>query len=161
MTKRRWPDVVYGLDDSEAVIRALDAASAAAADVPSAACNHLVLLIDECVTPLLRLVAHEFGYEAHFIHHRGWGGLKDPQLLKKLLSDDLTIVTNNYSDWVGLLGDSDLHPGLIVILENAPRSIELEHFTRVMLHVAGLSSLVNTAVEVGPDGHVESYPLPQ
>lgn len=157
---RRWPDSVYGRHDTRDVERALDAARATASTVASGGCHGLKLLIDECVTPLLVAVAQEFGYVAHFIHHRGWGTLRDDQLLPRLLTDDLTIVTNNRTDWLGLLGEEDLHPGVIVIIENVPRAAEIEHFTRVMVAIAGLSGLVNTAVEVSADGTVRAYDLP-
>lgn len=74
--------------------------------------------------------------------------------------NDLTIVTNNRSDWLGLLGESELHPGVIVNMENAPRAVEIERFTRVMVAIAGLSGLVNTAVEVSAGGAVRADHLP-
>jgi predicted nuclease of predicted toxin-antitoxin system len=102
-------------------------------------------LIDECLTPRLCILAHEYGHEAYHVAHRGWGRLKDPQLLAKMLAESLVLVTNNRDDFVALIGDAELHPGLIVIAES----------------VRGREDLINTVVEVDADRTVEVYELPR
>ena len=123
-------------------------------------CPHVTFLIDECLTPLLEQVALDFGYHAYFIHHRGWSGLKDSQLYQKLIEHDLTLVTNNRSDWLAVLGKTALHPGLVVIQENAPRDKELAWFARCLVTMTAQHSMVNTVVEVAADGAVSVYALP-
>jgi len=120
----------------------------------------VTFLVDECVTPLLALVANDFGYAAHFIHHRGRGELKDPELYHELLARDLTLVTNNRDDWRDLLRGTELHPGLVVIQENAPRPREIVFVARCLVLMAALSSMVNTVVKVDEHGEVVAYPLP-
>lgn len=156
----RWDSLVRGRPDEQAVYRAVEQARSLAACVHEAPCPRVAFLVDECVTPLLAQIANDFGYEAHFIHHRGWGELKDPELYRELLAHDLTLITNNRDDWRDLLGRTELHPGLVVILRNAPRPEEIVYFARCLVLMATLSSMANTVVEVDEQGNVVAYPLP-
>jgi hypothetical protein len=112
------------------------------------------------VSPLLVQVANDFGYPATFIHHRNWGSLKDEQICPRLLEDDLTLVTNNREDWAELLGNSELHPGLVVIRENVPRARQIAFFAQCLLALSALPSIVNTVIEVDKDGAVAVFDLP-
>ena len=105
-------------------------------------------LIDECLSPTLVGVAHEAGFEAYHVAHHGWAGLKDPQLFQRILAENFVFVTNNRDDFRALVGDVELHPGLVVILENAPRAVEIEFFrhalTEIAREVAAGRNMVNT-----------------
>jgi predicted nuclease of predicted toxin-antitoxin system len=118
-------------------------------------------LIDECLTPRLCALAHEYGHEAYHVAHRGWGRLKDPQLLAKMLAESLVLVTNNRDDFVALIGDAELHPGLIVIVESVRRNEQVAYFATVLDAIGGREDLINTVVEVDGDRTVEVYELPR
>ena len=78
-------------------------------------------LVDECLSPALVTTANEHGFEAHHVAHRGWDGLKDGQLLKRMMDEEFILVTNNRDDFVELVSGVELHPGLVVILDNVRR----------------------------------------
>ena len=127
---------------------------------PRAAPN-VRFLIDECLSPALVGVAHEEGYEAYHVAHRGWSGLSDPRLFRILLQEQFVLVTNNREDFLALIGRTELHPGLVVIVENVPRAREIVFFRRALAHIAAAGSdMINRVVEVDGDGVVRSYSLP-
>jgi predicted nuclease of predicted toxin-antitoxin system len=78
-------------------------------------------LIDECLSPQLVDIARERSFESYHVAHRGWSGLKDGQLLKHLVDEELILVTNNRDDFLALIGEVELHPGFVVILDNVRR----------------------------------------
>jgi predicted nuclease of predicted toxin-antitoxin system len=118
-------------------------------------------LIDECLSPHLCSVAHAAGHEAHHVAHRGWASLKDWQLLPKILDESLIMVTNNRDDFVTLVGNAELHPGLVVIIENARRDRQTAHFAAVLQAIKNLSDLINTLVEVDEKSNVVFYEMPR
>lgn len=117
-------------------------------------------LIDECLSPALVKVAHEAGHEAYHVAHHGWGGLTDVQLRTHLLDQDLILVTNNRSDFLALLGAVELHPGLIIILENVRRVEQVACFGRALGAIRGQAELINRVVEVDGRQQVTIYDLP-
>ncbi len=117
-------------------------------------------LIDECLSPSLVDVASEQGFLAYHVAHRKWSGLKDPQLLIKLLDEELILVTNNRDDFLGIMGDVKLHPGLVVIMENVPRDQQMRLFSTALEVLAQVSSMVNKVLEVSSDGSIAMYDLP-
>lgn len=108
------------------------------------------LLIDECLSPSLEGVAHDMGYEAIHLNHRGWSGLKDPLLFRRVFEESLTLVTNNQSDFERLAGGLEVHPGLIVLTDNVRRDRQQEMLRAALSHLsgAGLIDLVNRVIEV-------------
>lgn len=120
-------------------------------------------LIDENLSPRLTETAASFGYVAYHVAHRGWSSLKDPQVLRRVLDEDLTIVTNNWADFRPMLKREELHPGVIVILPNVRRDRQVELFTAALLAIREHDpplDMVNTVLEVDADGTVTMYPLP-
>jgi len=118
-------------------------------------------LIDECLSPRLVHVAHERGFEAYHVAHRGWSGLKDTQLLKHLIEEELVLVTNNRDDFLALLGEFELHPGLVVILETVRREQQMKLFAAALDAVCDLPSIINKVVEVSSATEVSVYDLSQ
>ena len=155
-----WGSRIDGRSDATEVYHALASAAQLAQGLTGQVCHGVHFLIDECVSPLLVQVANDFGYPATFIHHRNWGSLKDEQICPRLLEEDLTLVTNNREDWAELLGNSELHPGLVVIRENVPRARQIAFFAQCLLALSALPSLVNTVIEVDKDGAVAVFDLP-
>ena len=117
-------------------------------------------LIDECLSPALVTAANDRGFEACLVAHRGWTGLKDGQLLKQIIDEELVLVTNNRDDFVALLSGVELHPGLVIILDNVRRDEQVALFASALNAIGAMDSFINKAAEVGRDGSVEVCDLP-
>lgn len=117
-------------------------------------------LIDECLSPELVTVANNRGFEAYHVVHHGWGGLKDPQLFHKLISEELILVTNNCDDFLALIRGVELHPGLIVIIESVRRPGQLAYFEAALDVLSDLKSMINKVIEVAEGGAVKVYDIP-
>ena len=106
------------------------------------------LLIDECLHTSLRDIAHAAGHIADHVNYLGLGGLKDWELMSRILENDYTFVTNNRSDFLDLHGQEVLHPGVIIIVPNVTTpDLQQELFRAVLKHI-GTRDLTNTVVEV-------------
>ena len=92
------------------------------------------LLIDECLSAELALMARELGHpEASHVVWIGKAGWKDWELKRFLLDEDWVLVTWNCKDFrgpkhapgsKGVLADVPLHAGLICI--DVPTGMDLE-----------------------------------
>lgn len=123
----------------------------------------ITFLIDENLSPQLTRTAQAFGHPAFHINHRGWSSLLDPQLLRRLLDEDLTLVTNNWDDFRPMLARAEVHPGAVVILPNVRRERQIELFTAALSAIRDHHpplDMVNTVLEVDEDGRVVRYSLP-
>ena len=118
------------------------------------------ILIDECLSPALVEVAHDAGFEAYHVAHRGWSRLKDTALVKRAVEGGLTFMTNNRDDFVDLVKKVDLHAGLIVIVPNVPRDRQKALFRIALLAAATLPDTTNTVIEIDEDGVARAYELP-
>lgn len=121
-------------------------------------------LIDENLSPRLVEAANTFGYNAFHVVHRGWSSLKDPEVLRHVLAEDLTIVTNNWSDFRPMLQREEVHPGMVVILPNVRRERQVELFTAALLAIRDYDpplDMVNTVLEVDAEGTVVMYRIPE
>ncbi|MBS1840433.1 MAG: DUF5615 family PIN-like protein [Acidobacteria bacterium] len=105
------------------------------------------LLIDECLHTSLRDIAHAAGYIADHVNYLGLGGLKDWELMLRILNDDYTFVTNNRSDFLSLHGKQRLHPGVIIVVPSVSPNLQQELFRAALRHI-GNRDLTNTVVEV-------------
>lgn len=111
-------------------------------------------LIDEGLSPELVAVAHGAGYEAYHVAHRGWSGETDASILARVIGEELVLVTNNRDDFLSLMGGVDIHPGLIVVVDNVRRKEQRELFARALEAVGAMTSLINKVIEIGADGTV-------
>jgi predicted nuclease of predicted toxin-antitoxin system len=121
------------------------------------------LLIDECLHTSLRDIAHAAGHIADHVNYLGLGGLKDWELMSRILENDYTFVTNNRSDFLDLHGREALHLGVIIIVPNVTPALQQELFRAALKHI-GTRDLTNTVVEVKyARSHIEcsEYALPQ
>jgi len=75
-------------------------------------------LIDECLHVSLLELAHASGHVADYVNYLSLGSSKDWQLIRVILEQDYTFVTNNRSDFLALYGREALHPGLVIIVPN-------------------------------------------
>ena len=85
-------------------------------------------LVDECPRTSLTQVANSAGHETHHVNWRAWSGLKDRKLREVILREELVFVTNNARDFRKLMGETELHAGLVVILPNVTPSVQCELF---------------------------------
>lgn len=123
----------------------------------------ITFLIDENLSPRLVQTAQAFGYVAFHLNHRGWSALTDPQVLRHVLDEDLTLVTNNWDDFRPMLGRVEVHAGIVVILPNVRRDRQIELFTAALSVIRDHDpplDMVNTVLEVDADGTVVRYAWP-
>lgn len=119
-------------------------------------------LIDECLSVELPAAAHEAGHEAHHVAHYGLAGAKDHQLRPVLISEGFVLVTNNGRDFVKLLGDVDMHPGLVIVVPVVRIDRQVLLFRAVLNYLAqeDLDDLINKVVEVHSEEDARVYDLP-
>jgi predicted nuclease of predicted toxin-antitoxin system len=117
-------------------------------------------LIDECLHTSLTDVANKAGYEAYHVTRRGWSGFKDHRLREVIVREDFVFVTNNASDFRKLMGESELHAGLIVILPNVTPALQRELFQRALAEASKLPDIINKVVEIDSD-QARVYELPK
>lgn len=116
-------------------------------------------LIDECLHTSLTDVANKAGHEAHHVTRRGWSGFKDHRLREVILREEFVFVTNNARDFRKLMGESELHAGLIVIIPNTKPIVQREVFERALQESAKFPDMINRVLEIDLDG-VRVYELP-
>ena len=132
-------------------------------------------LIDECLALSLVETAVQAGYAASaHVSRRGMTGFTDPQLMRRVLEEDWTLLTRNSDDFRPRAGsasqrpcylDVPLHADLVCL--NLPdRAAESKHqlFFRAALTTIGADGdLTNEILEVSPSSdtiHVERYGFP-
>lgn len=118
------------------------------------------LLIDECLSAELALMARERGYhEASHVVWIGKSGWKDWQLKQILLAEDWVLVTRNSEDFrgpreapgsKGQYSHVSIHAGLVCL--NAPAGMDLalqkELFSEVLDELDTDGDLTNQILEV-------------
>jgi predicted nuclease of predicted toxin-antitoxin system len=123
-------------------------------------------LIDECLSVELVHIARDRGF--HQSTHVTWLGLRswgDWNLMRVVLDDDFTFVTNNAIDFRRLYGTTDLHAGLVCI-GTAPGMMSLDlqkRLFRLALGELGDDEPVNQVLEITADAVgvvIERYDLP-
>jgi hypothetical protein len=67
------------------------------------------------------------------VTRRGRSGFKDHQLREVVLREEFVFVTNNARDFRKLMGELELHAGLIVIIPSVTPSIQRESFQRALV----------------------------
>jgi predicted nuclease of predicted toxin-antitoxin system len=108
----------------------------------------LSFLIDECLHASLVGVANRLGHVAYHIEHLGLKGAPDWALWKRALQDHLIFVTNNAQDFRKLSRESELHPGLVLILPMASPVVQRQLFQAGLEYLRGRTSLINRLIEI-------------
>jgi predicted nuclease of predicted toxin-antitoxin system len=126
------------------------------------------LFVDENLSPLLVSVGNDRGYDATCARDRNLLGTRDRIVLDFCIHEDRVCVTNNADDFRELVGDVELHPGLIV-LPNVARESQFQLFDQALqlieqdAEAAGQAPrdlMVNHVLEVDETGAFELYELP-
>ena len=135
------------------------------------------LLIDECLSPELALVARERGHlEASHVSWIGKSGWKDWQIKQVVLNEDWTLVTRNSNDFRGpaeapgsrgQFVDVSLHAGLICLNGSAGFDLMMQRelFSVALAELEEIQDLINQVLEVTLDEEqnaiqVSRYSLP-
>ena len=118
-------------------------------------------LIDECLHTSLVEVANDAGYEAHHVVYRGWAGFEDHQLRPIILREEFVFVTNNGRHFLELLAETELHPGLVIIIPNEKPALQRELFHAALAKLKSMPSVLNKVVEVQSRQEVRVCDLPK
>lgn len=134
------------------------------------------LLIDECLSPDLALLARERGFvESSHVTWLGKAGWKDWELKRFVLEQDWTFVTRNSGDFRGPVEEPGaqgqyagipIHAGLVCINgpERMTAEVEVELFG-IVLDAIGMTEIINEVIEinlaeVGSEYELVRYTLP-
>jgi Domain of unknown function (DUF5615) len=125
-------------------------------------------LIDECLSPeLVDLAINAGHYESSCVRNRGWLGLKDHELIERVVADNFVLVTQNATDFrgggPGALGGEHarqpIHAGLVCLdsFHGLDLDRQRELFTEAIAQAELEGDLVNKALEVFEleDGSIE------
>ena|SRR5437870_3088952 len=123
----------------------------------------LKFFIDECLSPILAARLNELGIDAVHPLNVGRRGEGDHIVLKRSLDEDRMIVTENAKDFRGLIGRSQMHPGLIIL-----PSIDREGAWRLLNAVLSFLGqqenprdyMFNWVLEVSEDETIQAHQLP-
>lgn len=110
------------------------------------------LLVDECLSPALVREAQQFGVEAYHLAHVGRAASQDWEVVAYALAHVMVLVTNNASDFRRLYTAQQLHPGLVILVPNVSREMQLRLFREALVQLRELGELVNKALEINVDG---------
>ena len=122
------------------------------------------LFIDECLSPTLARRLNESGvHEAVHPLDVGRRGERDDQVFARCLAEDRVIVTENARDFRKVVGNVELHCGLILL-----PSVDREKTWRLLQLVIEflvargdpMCVMVNHVVEIDSSGIVTLSPLP-
>lgn len=106
------------------------------------------LLVDECLSPALVRAAQQFGVEAYHLAHVGRAASQDWEVVAYALARDMVLVTNNAGDFRRLYAAQPLHPGLVILVPNVGREMQLRLFGEALMQLRDLGELVNRALEI-------------
>ena len=113
------------------------------------------LLIDECLSASLVAVARERGVVADFGPYVGMAGWQDWNIIRFAFENDYVVVTNNRRDFLKGYLRQELHSGLVIIVPNVEREPQIQLFSQVLDHLAGMNDLpTNKIIEVLGDGSI-------
>jgi len=120
--------------------------------------------VDESLSPALARRLNVLGFDAFHPLDIGRRGELDHTVLRRCIEEDRILITENARDFRGLVGRTDMHPGL-VILPSIGRAGTLRLMDEV-LHFLGKqadarSYMFNRVLEVSEDGEIRAYVLPR
>ncbi|CAA9305674.1 MAG: hypothetical protein AVDCRST_MAG68-805 [uncultured Gemmatimonadetes bacterium] len=119
-------------------------------------------LIDEDVTPKLAVVAAERGYTAYAVQYLNQKGAPDFVLRRRMLDENLTLVTGNWKDFRPMLAREGIHPGAIS-LPDVPRADQIRLFQTAVDYIEGSDpplDMINTVLVLNEQGEVTQLTIP-
>jgi predicted nuclease of predicted toxin-antitoxin system len=121
-------------------------------------------LIDECLSIDLISVASAAGHEAQHVARIGKAGWRDWNVARYAAEGDFVLVTNNAGDFRKIFATTSLHAGLVIVVPNVGRTVQVKLFRAVLEAVTMPNDLVNRVLEVSIDGEdvtLDLYDLPK
>ena len=125
------------------------------------------ILIDEDLSPwVAQRLRMDRSIDAVHVRDRGHLGRTDREVLELALSEDRVLVTANVTDFERLARSSELHGGIVVVLDGSMRRAQqLDVLSRVVdilasEHAAG-RDLINRVLRVSAEGAHEFFDLPE
>jgi hypothetical protein len=117
------------------------------------------LLSDECLSPALAVMARTAGHhESTCVRDRGWQGLKDWELIKKVVAEDFTLVTHNAKYFrgtaeqreKGLHAREAIDAGLVCLNSAYPMDLARQErlFRYALNELQDAEDLTNQALEI-------------
>lgn len=107
-------------------------------------------------------VATDRGHEAHHVNWLGLGGNTDWALMRRIVDENFTFVTNNAADFRRLYAREELHAGLLIIVPQVSPERQRALFATTLEELAG-EELVNQVIELelaGDEIIFKRYVLP-
>ena len=95
------------------------------------------------------------GYQAEHINYIGLRATPDRQLVRKIVAEDYTFITNDRSDFIALYRTLPLHAGLIILKPNVSPA-QQRRLLRAALRVLG-GDLINSLLAVEFEGDEVRY----
>ncbi len=121
------------------------------------------LFIDECLSPrIAEWLSNSGEHDAVHPLHVGRRGEQDHTVLARCIREDRVLVTQNAQDFRGLIGQEDIHPGLIIL-----PAVGRDGAYRLLLRAIEVLStqgkpadvMVNRVLEVAADGGCHLYEM--
>jgi hypothetical protein len=112
----------------------------------------LTFLLDEHLTPALRVVGARLGALVLHVNDIGLAGHGDSKITQEAFERSAILVTRNAIDFLRLYRERELHAGLIVILPDLDFVQQLRVFEQVVVRVAPGEDLVNKVLRVTAKG---------
>jgi predicted nuclease of predicted toxin-antitoxin system len=104
-------------------------------------------LVDECLSPELAQRLAKLGYDATSNRDRAKLGKLDSLIFEYAVQEDRIIVTQNADDFRNLVGNAELHPGLIILTANSIQK-SWEQLERAIKHVSPPTKLSASATGI-------------
>jgi predicted nuclease of predicted toxin-antitoxin system len=124
--------------------------------------------VDEDLSPALVRECHQAGYDATCSRDRGRLGGSDRAVARLCMDEDRILVTNNADDFLALVKEAGLHPGLIA-MPLATKDSERAWMTAAIHSIEKAAKeaskepaamMVNRVVEIDEAGRCRHYDYP-
>lgn len=120
-------------------------------------------LIDENLSPQLTPLAHARGFEAQHVNGIGLRTFMDWTLMEIIAEHGWTLVTNNVLEFEERFRVTDVHAGVIFIVQSVRLDLQKQFFDLALNEAERIGDLTNHAIRVEITGEfvdVTSYELP-
>lgn len=120
-------------------------------------------LVDENLSVVLPAVAHESGFEAVHVNHRGLSGQSDRAIMRVARAEGWTLVTNDVAEFRSRYRREPRHAGLVLFRPVVRRERQIALFRAVLSDLSVDPRIANAAIEVDLDGDaitLRRYELP-
>ncbi|WP_024587506.1 DUF5615 family PIN-like protein [Aliihoeflea sp. 2WW] len=113
--------------------------------------------IDECLSAGLAALCKDRGLQADFGPHVGMAGWQDWNIARFAFEHGYVVVTNNRRHFLREYAKYEVHNGLVVIVPNVDRDLQIDLFSRVLDYLSELNDLpTNKLIEILADGSIHA-----